>query len=92
MIIWTELVEHEPKLAALEQQVRAEAARAVGDPLWSFSRYWSFDLRPALRSLVGWERPAFCPPELTTEEAWHAAVSHLVGLLPDENAIGRWAS
>lgn len=91
MITWAELAEAEPKLTALEEEVRAEADRAKNSRDWSFSRYWSFELRPALRKLVGWERPpVYDRPQLITEEAWHVAISHLIALLPEEE--GLWAS
>ena len=94
MITWTELAIAEPRLRQLEEQVRAEAARAEGDPSWSFSVYWSCDLRPALRPLVGWDRRSDTrvdiPANLHTEEAWHAAISHLIGLLPEGEGV--WAS
>lgn len=90
MITWTELTAAEPRLIDLEQAVRAEAETAKTDPLWSFSIYWSYTLRPAIRPLVGWERETGAHPQLHTEEAWHAAISHLIGLLPEEE--GAWAS
>lgn len=91
MITWTELATAEPRLSQLEETVRAEAERAKTDSGWSFSRYWSFELRPALRKLVGWERPPTPDkPQLLSEEAWHVAISHLIALLPEEE--GQWAS
>ncbi|WP_405944708.1 hypothetical protein [Streptomyces sp. NBC_00932] len=90
MISWTELVTLEPQLSDLEEQVRREAQTASADPLWSFSAYWSWTLRPAIKPLVGWDRATGAHPQLLTEEAWHAAISHLVGLLPVGE--GAWAS
>jgi hypothetical protein len=77
-------------LTELEQTVRAESATAATDPMWSFSIYWSHTLRPAIKPLVGWERDTGAHPHLHTEEAWHAAISYLVGLLPAGE--GLWAS
>lgn len=82
MISWEELVTTEPRLADVEQAVRAEAHEALTNPRWSFSAYWSYTLRPAIRTLVGWDREPGTHPELATEEAWHTAISHLIGLLP----------
>lgn len=90
MITWTELTAAEPRLIDLEQEVLAEAKTADGDPMWSFSQYWSWTLRPAIRPLVGWGRETGARPELHTEEAWHATISHLIGLLPAGE--GLWAS
>ena len=90
MITWPELAAAEPRLAELEEAVRLEAVTAETDPTWSFSRYWSYTLRPAIRPLVGWERDTGARPELHTEAAWHAAISHLIGLLPAGE--GAWAS
>ncbi|MFI9598877.1 hypothetical protein ACIHCX_03180 [Streptomyces sp. NPDC052043] len=90
MITWPELTAAEPRLAELEEAVRLEAAAAEADPMWSFSRYWSYTLRPAIRPLVGWQRDTGAHPHLETEEAWHAAISHLIGLLPAGE--GLWAS
>ncbi|NEA52366.1 hypothetical protein [Streptomyces sp. SID10815] len=90
MITWPELTAAEPRLAELEKAVRLEAASAETDPMWSFSRYWSYTLRPAIRPLVGWHRDTGAHPHLETEEAWHAAISHLIGLLPAGE--GLWAS
>lgn len=93
MITWNELAVTEPRLRDLEDAVRAEAAAAVSDPMWSFSAYWSYAVRPALTALVGWNRPGTDRPQLRTEEAFDAAVSHLCALLPDESELmGRWAS
>ncbi|GES27849.1 hypothetical protein AB0G60_02995 [Streptomyces angustmyceticus] len=83
MITWNELVLAEPRLRDLEEQARAEAIKAQGDPEWSFSAYWSYTLRPAVTLLVGWKRSGADAPQLRTEEAWHAAISHLIGLLPE---------
>lgn len=90
MITWPELAAAEPRLAELEEAVRREAATAAADPMWSFSIYWSYTLRPAIKPLVGWERDTGAHPHLETEEAWHAAISHLIGLLPAGE--GAWAS
>lgn len=90
MITWPELADAEPRLAELEEAVRAEAATAETNPMWSFSIYWSYTLRPAIRPLVGWERDTGAHPKLHTEEAWHAAISHLIGLLPAGE--GAWAT
>ena len=90
MITWPELVAAEPRLAELEEAVRLEAATAAADPMWSFSIYWSRTLRPAIKPLVGWERDTGAFPGLESEEAWHAAISHLIGLLPAGE--GLWAS
>lgn len=90
MITWPQLTAAEPRLLDLEKEVRAEAAKAETDPMWSFSIYWSRTLRPAIRPLVGWERDTGARPELHTEAAWHAAISHLIGLLPAGE--GLWAS
>lgn len=90
MITWNELVIAEPRLLQLEELVRLEAVAADANPAWSFSIYWSYTLRPAIRALVGWERETGAHPELHTEEAWHAAISHLIGLLPEGE--GAWAS
>ncbi|WP_435643825.1 hypothetical protein ACR9VJ_26220 [Streptomyces sp. H49] len=87
MITWSELTDAEPRLLDLEKQVRAEAARAKTDPMWSFSIYWSYTLRPAIKPLVGWERDTGAHPRLESEEAWHAAISHLIGLLPEEEGL-----
>lgn len=92
MITWNELVLAEPRLRDLEQEVRREAAEAMGDPMWSFSAYWSYALRPGLTRLVGWKRPGVNHPQLHTEEAFHAAISHLIALLPDDDRMGAWAS
>lgn len=83
MITWNELVLAEPRLRDLEAQTRTEATKAQADPAWSFSAYWSYALRPAVNLLVGWKRPGTDQPQLRTEEAWHAAISHLIGLLPE---------
>lgn len=90
MITWTELAAAEPRLIGLEQDVLAEAKHADINPGWSFSQYWSWTLRPAVKPLVGWERDTGAAPELRTEEAWHAAISYLIGLLPASE--GLWAS
>lgn len=90
MITWTELAAADPRLADLAEEVLAEAERAEADPMWSFSRYWSYTLRPAIRPLAGWERDTGAAPALHTEEAWHAAISHLIGLLPAGE--GLWAT
>lgn len=90
MITWPELADAEPRLRDLEQGVRAEAEKAEADPMWSFSAYWSYTLRPAIRPLVGWDRDTGAHPHLETEEAWHAAISHLIGLLPAGE--GQWAT
>lgn len=90
MITWPELAAAEPRLAELEEAVRLEAATVEADPMWSFSIYWSRTLRPAIKPLVGWERDTGARPELHTEEAWHAAISYLIGLLPADE--GLWAS
>ena len=90
MITWPELTAAEPRLLDLEAAVRGEADRAQADPMWSFSIYWSHTLRPAIRLLVGWERETGAHPQLLTEEAWHATISHLIGLLPEGE--GAWAS
>ena len=90
MITWTELAAVEPRLCDLEKRVRAEAEQADTNPMWSFSIYWSYTLRPAIRPLVGWERDTGAQPRLHTEEAWHAAISHLIGLLPAGE--GAWAT
>jgi hypothetical protein len=90
VITWPELAAVEPRLSDLEQQVRAEAERADADPMWSFSIYWSYTLRPAIRPLVGWERDTGAHTHLESEEAWHAAISHLIGLLPAGE--GLWAT
>jgi hypothetical protein len=82
VITWPELADAEPRLLDLEKEVRAEAAKAQADPSWSFSIYWSRTLRPAIRPLVGWDRDTGAHPHLESEEAWHAAISHLIGLLP----------
>lgn len=88
MITWKEMVLVEPRLRDLEQEVRTEAATALVDPMWSFSAYWSYTLRPAVTELIGWKRPGDDQPELCTEEAFHAAISHLVGLLPENERMG----
>lgn len=90
MITWTELAAVELRLLDVEQDVRAEAAKAATDPMWSFSIYWSYTLRPAIRPLVGWGRDTGAHPRLETEEAWHTAISHLIGLLPAGE--GLWAT
>lgn len=90
MITWPELTAAEPRLLDLEQEVRAEADKASGDPMWSFSIYWSRTLRPAIKPLVGWYRDTGAQPQLESEEAWHAAISYLIGLLPAGE--GLWAS
>jgi hypothetical protein len=90
VITWPELAAAEPRLLDLEQEVRAEAAKAETDPMWSFSIYWSHTLRPAIRPLVGWERDTGAHPHLETEAAWHAAISHLIGLL--SAGEGAWAT
>ena len=90
MITWPELAAAEPRLAELEEAVRAEAAKADADLTWSFSIYWSHTLRPAIRPLVGWDRDTGAAPELHTEAAWHAAISHLIGLLPAGEGV--WAT
>jgi hypothetical protein len=90
VITWPELTTAEPRLLDLEQDVRAEAAKAEADPMWSFSIYWSRTLRPAIRPLVGWERDTGAHPHLESEEAWHAAISHLIGLLPAGEGV--WAT
>lgn len=90
MITWNELAAAEPRLSDLEVDVRAEAATAEADPMWSFSIYWSHTLRPAIKPLVGWERDTGAQPQLHTEEAWHAAISHLIGLLPAGEGV--WAT
>ncbi|MBZ6207472.1 hypothetical protein KVH31_13290 [Streptomyces olivaceus] len=90
MITWPELTAAEPRLAELEEAVRIEAATAETNPMWSFSIYWSRTLRPAIRPLVGWDRDTGAHPHLESEEAWHAAISHLIGLLPAGE--GLWAS
>ncbi|MFJ8929298.1 hypothetical protein ACIRLA_22235 [Streptomyces sp. NPDC102364] len=90
MITWPELAAAEPRLTELEQTVRAESATAATDPMWSFSIYWSYTLRPAIKPLVGWERDTGAHPHLHTEEAWHTAISYLIGLLPAGE--GLWAS
>lgn len=90
MITWPELTEAEPKLLDLEAEVLVEAERAERDPMWSFSGYWSYVLRPAIRPLVGWGRITDPRPEFRTEEAWHVAMSHLIDLLPAGE--GMWAS
>ncbi|MEV7466191.1 hypothetical protein AB0O20_06700 [Streptomyces kronopolitis] len=88
MITWNELVLAEPRLRDLEAEVHAEVDAAAADPAWSFSAYWSYALRPAVSRLVGWKRPGLDHPQLRTEDAWHAAISHLIGLLPgDEGAL-----
>ncbi|CAM5601715.1 hypothetical protein [Streptomyces coeruleorubidus] len=87
MITWSELTDAEPRLLDLEKEVRAEAARADSDPTWSFSIYWSYTLRPAIKPLVGWERDTGAHPRLESEEAWHAAISYLIGLLPEEQGL-----
>ncbi|MBW8740728.1 MAG: hypothetical protein JF621_27670 [Streptomyces turgidiscabies] len=90
MITWPELAVAEPRLCDLENDVRTEASKAAADPMWSFSIYWSHTLRPAIRPLVGWERDTGAAPELHTEAAWHAAISHLIGLLPTGEGV--WAT
>lgn len=90
MITWLELTAAEPRFIDLEQTVLAEAKRAADNPMWSFSQYWSWTLRPAIKPLAGWERDTGAAPELHTEEAWHAAISHLIGLLPEGE--GAWAT
>ncbi|MET7688035.1 hypothetical protein ABZT06_08645 [Streptomyces sp. NPDC005483] len=90
MITWPELTAAEPRLRDLEVEVLAEAAKAETDPMWSFSIYWSRTLRPAIKPLVGWERDTGAHPQLESEAAWHAAISHLIGLLPAGE--GLWAS
>lgn len=90
MISWTELVALEPQLSVLEERVRQEAQTAGADPAWSFSAYWSWTLRPAVKPLVGWERATGVHPQLLTEEAWRTAIGHLIGLLPAGE--GAWAS
>jgi hypothetical protein len=90
VITWPELVAVEPRLAELEEAVRLEAATAETNPMWSFSIYWSRTLRPAIRPLVGWDRDTGAHPHLESEEAWHAAISYLIGLLPAGE--GLWAS
>lgn len=90
MITWKELADAEPRLRDLEQEVRIEAAKAETDPMWSFSIYWSRTLRPAIKPLVGWYRDTGAHPHLESEEAWHAAISYLIGLLPAGE--GLWAS
>lgn len=90
MIAWDELTAAEPRFLDLEQAVLAEAKRAETDLMWSFSIYWSRTLRPAIKPLAGWERDTGAAPQLHTEEAWHAAISHLIGLLPAGE--GAWAS
>jgi hypothetical protein len=90
VITWPELAAAEPRLAELEEAVRLEAAAVEDNPMWSFSIYWSRTLRPAIKPLVGWERDTGARPELHTEEAWHAAISYLIGLLPAGE--GPWAS
>ncbi|NYV73121.1 hypothetical protein [Streptomyces sp. UH6] len=90
MITWHELAAVEPRLADLETEVRAEAEKAETDPMWSFSIYWSRTLRPAIKPLVGWDRDTGAYPALHTEEAWHTAISHLIGLLPADG--GGWAT
>ena len=90
MITWPELTAVEPRLLDLEQAVRAEAEKAQADPMWSFSNYWSYTLRPAIRPLVGWERDTGAHPHLETEQAWHAVISYLIGLLPAGE--GMWAT
>ncbi|MFJ8594826.1 hypothetical protein [Streptomyces sp. NPDC093598] len=82
MITWPELADTEPRLLDLEKEVRVEAEKAEADPSWSFSIYWSRTLRPAIRPLVGWDRDTGAHPHLESEEAWHVAISHLIGLLP----------
>lgn len=90
MISWTELAAAEPRLLDLEQAVRAEIDSAAGDPQWSFSRYWSWTLRPAIRVLVGWDAGPDTAPEVRTEAAWHTAISYLIDLFPVEESA--WAS
>jgi len=90
VITWPELAAAEPRLAELEEAVRLEAATVEDNPMWSFSIYWSRTLRPAIKPLVGWERDTGAHPKLHTEEAWHAAISYLIGLLPAGE--GLWAS
>ncbi|MFE0470552.1 hypothetical protein ACFW2V_02900 [Streptomyces sp. NPDC058947] len=90
MITWPELVAVEPRLAELEKAVLLEAETAAADPMWSFSIYWSRTLRPAIRPLVGWDRDTGAHPHLESEEAWHAVISYLIGLLPAGE--GLWAS
>lgn len=90
MLTWPELTAAEPRLVELEEAVRREAATAEADPMWSFSIYWSRTLRPAIRPLVGWDRDTGAHPHLESEEAWHAAISHLIGLLPAGE--GLWAT
>lgn len=90
MITWPELTAVEPRLLDLEQTVRAEAEKAEADPTWSFSIYWSYTLRPAIKPLVGWERDTGAHPHLESEEAWHAAISHLIGILPASEGV--WAT
>jgi hypothetical protein len=90
VITWPELVAVEPRLAELEEAVRLEAVTAAVDPMWSFSIYWSRTLRPAIKPLVGWHRDTGAHPHLESEEAWHAAISYLIGLLPEGE--GLWAS
>jgi hypothetical protein len=87
VITWSELTAAEPRLLDLEEEVRAEAARAEHDPMWSFSIYWSYTLRPAIKPLVGWERDTAAHPHLGSEQAWHAAISHLISLLPEEEGL-----
>lgn len=82
MIAWEDLAAAEPRLADVEQAVLVEAREALSNPRWSFSAYWSYTLRPAIKTLVGWDRDPGSHPELATEEAWHSAISHLIGLLP----------
>ncbi|MEU1273041.1 hypothetical protein [Streptomyces sp. NPDC005799] len=90
MITWPELAAAEPRLRDLEEEVRAEAAKAETDPMWSFSIYWTYTLRPAVKPLVGWYRDTGAHPRLESEEAWHTAISHLTGILPAGE--GLWAS
>jgi hypothetical protein len=90
MISWEDLVTTEPRLADVEKAVRTEAREALVNPYWSFSAYWSYTLRPAIKTLVGWDRDPNTHPELATEEAWHTAISHLIGLLPEGEGV--WAS
>lgn len=90
MITWPELAAAEPRLLDLETEVRAEAEKAEVDPMWSFSIYWSRTLRPAIRPLVGWDRDTGAHPHLESEEAWYAAISHLISLLPAGE--GTWAT
>ena len=82
-VSWQRLAAAEPRLAALENGVRAAALVDRGRRRFCANSVFYRRVKPRLSLLVGWGRREQGPDVLFAYEAYDLAYKHLFDLLPD---------